>query len=474
MKDLRTQAERLVLKDLTMTENSFEELESLVVHLMRESKIAGMSVAVVKDEHSIFARGFGARNREKNLPMTPDTLWTIASISKSFCAMAIMQLVEKGKIDLHAPVSKYIDFRLGKKNKPIEVHHLLSHSSGIPELDAANASDYKDSFIPMSSEQDFMTFVNGAGNEIIDDPGKTFMYNNDMYTCLGFIVEKVTKMKYAHYVKESILKPLGMHRSAYLDEEYEKDHDVVSGYLRSKDGLSLDPKPLKDDPLGYACGGLNSSVRELQNYMIALMNGGVFDNNRVLEKSSIKEMWQPHSKPPERYAKTGYGYGWGIDENFFGHTLIHHGGNIDTSGGFLAMIPEKNLGVVVGQIPNPTQIHSFVARGLLAALMGEDINEAVPQLETKKRLEAVEGKYKSYGGSQIEVSTKGAILYAKLTYEGDKGYEITLPVAVKDLKKLKFSIPYAIDDMELEIQGIVDKKTKKVTMKVDRYLFHKT
>jgi CubicO group peptidase (beta-lactamase class C family) len=80
-----------------MAENPFEKLESLVVHLMRESKISGMSVAVVKDGHSVFARGFGARNREKNLPMTPDTLWTIASISKSFCAMAIMQQVEKEK-----------------------------------------------------------------------------------------------------------------------------------------------------------------------------------------------------------------------------------------------------------------------------------------------------------------------------------------------------------------------------------------
>jgi CubicO group peptidase (beta-lactamase class C family) len=106
--------------------------------------------------------------------MTPDTLWRIASISKSFCAMAIMQLVEKGKVDLHSPVNKYIDFKLGRKDKHIEVHHLLSHSSGIPELDATSASIYKDIFVPMSSEQDFMTFVNNASREIAADPGKMF------------------------------------------------------------------------------------------------------------------------------------------------------------------------------------------------------------------------------------------------------------------------------------------------------------
>jgi CubicO group peptidase (beta-lactamase class C family) len=119
--------------------------------------------------------------------MTPDTLWRIASISKSFCAMAIMQLVEKGKVDLHSPVNKYIDFKLGRKDKHIEVHHLLSHSSGIPELGATGVSIYKDVFVPMSSEQDFMTFVNNASREIAADPGKIFMYNNDMYTCLGLI-----------------------------------------------------------------------------------------------------------------------------------------------------------------------------------------------------------------------------------------------------------------------------------------------
>ena len=111
------------------------------------------------------------------------------------------------------------------------------------------------------------------------------------------------------------------------------------------------------------------------------------------------------------------------------------------------MVPEKKLGVVVGQIPNPTQVHSSIARGLMATLMGQELNEAVPELDTKKRLEALEGNYKSYGGSQIELSMRGGVLYAKLTYEGEKGYEMTAPLAVKDLKKLKFSVPYAIDGM---------------------------
>ena len=138
------------------------------------------------------------------------------------------------------------------------------------------------------------------------------------------------------------------------------------------------------------------------------------------------------------------------------------------------MVPEKKLGVVVGQIPNPTGAPISIVRGLLATLMGQDMNEAAPELDTKKRLEAVEGKYKSDGGSQIELSMRGAVLYAKFTYEGEKGYEVTLPLAVKDLKKLRFSVPYVIGRMELEVQGVVDRKTRKVTLKADRYYYHKT
>jgi CubicO group peptidase (beta-lactamase class C family) len=455
-----------------MSESPFEKLENLVVDLMRQSRVPGMSIGVILDGKPVYARGFGARNREKNLPMTSDTLWRIASISKSFCAMAIMQLVEKGKVDLHAPVSKYLDFKLGKKVKPIAVHHLLSHSSGIPELDATTASSVKDMFIPMSSEKDFLTFVNKATEEVFDDPGEIFMYNNDMYTCLGFIVEKVTGMKYAEYVKENILKPLKMSRSTYLDEELEKDSNVISGYIPSKDGLTMESVPLRNDPLDYACGGLSSSVHELQNYMIALMNDGCFNGNRVLEKASIEKMWTPYIKTPKGYGETGYGYGWGIDKDFFGLTLVHHGGNIPTSGGFLAMIPEKKMGVVVGQIPNPTGIHMAIVRGLLATLLGKDMNKAVPQLEIKKKLEAIQGKYKAYGGGQVEVSMQEGILYAKLTFEGERE-AMTVPLIIKDLKKLKFVIQLALADREIEVNGFVDKKTGKVHLQADRYYYHK-
>ena len=117
----------------------FTELELLIAKKMQTLKIPGLSFGVVVDGNPVFSLGFGNRNLEKNLPFTPDTLYGIASQSKSFCAIAILQLAEQGKLDLDASVNKYIDFQLGKPDKPITVHHLLSHSSGLPDLGARDA-----------------------------------------------------------------------------------------------------------------------------------------------------------------------------------------------------------------------------------------------------------------------------------------------------------------------------------------------
>ncbi|MFX0043022.1 MAG: serine hydrolase domain-containing protein, partial [Candidatus Hodarchaeota archaeon] len=139
-----------------MSETQIELLEQEIVDLMREFKIPGLAIGIVKDGKPYYAKGFGARNLEKNLPFTADTLFGIGSISKSFTAMAIMQLVEQGKVNLQDPANKYINFSLGDDANPIRICHLLSHSSGFPELDGnvvalVRQLGYYDAVIPMSS-----------------------------------------------------------------------------------------------------------------------------------------------------------------------------------------------------------------------------------------------------------------------------------------------------------------------------------
>ncbi|MFA9437954.1 MAG: serine hydrolase domain-containing protein, partial [Candidatus Bathyarchaeota archaeon] len=109
-------------------------VEHIVPKYMRDFKVPGLSVAVVKEGETIYSEGFGARDPQRNLPATPDTLYGIGSITKSFVAIAIMQLVEEGKLSVDDPVGQYIPFKLGLPGKPIKIHHFLTHSSGLPSL----------------------------------------------------------------------------------------------------------------------------------------------------------------------------------------------------------------------------------------------------------------------------------------------------------------------------------------------------
>ncbi|RLI29643.1 serine hydrolase, partial [Candidatus Bathyarchaeota archaeon] len=253
-----------------MTEEVKEKLESMIATVMAQACIPGLSIAVVKDSQVVYARGFGARNVKENLPATPNTLFGIGSCTKSFTALAIMQLAEKGKLDIHDPVSKYVPFKLGSREEPITIHHLLTHSSGIPDLGVAEVlisrmAGIDEKWVPLASLEDFLLHINGASKEVAAEPGKRFFYFNSGYTLLGEIIERVAETPYEEYVRENILKPLKMERSTFLKEEFEKDPDVMTPYLvETKNGtVTVTPSRHPFHKFIYAPGGLLSSVMEL-------------------------------------------------------------------------------------------------------------------------------------------------------------------------------------------------------------------
>jgi len=173
-----------------LPEDFKEKFENMIATAMAGMRIPACSVAMVKDDQVIYARGFGARNIKENLPATQDTLYGIGSCTKSFTALAIMQLAEQGKLDVQDPVSKHLPFKLGSEENPIKIHHLLSMSSGIPNLGVAELLIYKytgadEKWVPMSSMEDLFLHVNGAKEEVAAEPGKRMFYFNTGYTLLG-------------------------------------------------------------------------------------------------------------------------------------------------------------------------------------------------------------------------------------------------------------------------------------------------
>ncbi|MFX1409673.1 MAG: serine hydrolase domain-containing protein [Promethearchaeota archaeon] len=465
-----------------MSETQIEMLEQKIVDLMGEFKIPGLSIGIVKEGKPFYAKGFGARNLKSNLPFTENTLFGIGSISKSFTALAIMQLVEQGKVNLQDPVNKYLNFKLGDDKNPIKICHLLSHSSGFPELDGnvvalVRQLGFYNTVIPMSSWNDFLIHLNSATEEKFDIPNKYFFYNNDMFTCAGLIIEKLTGTKFETYIKDNLLEPLEMNRSTYLKEDFEKDDDILTGYLPSdeKEPFKVTTHPF--NKIVYAPGGLVSSAREMQNYIITLINGGFFGNSKIIQQSSLEQIWTPFIKIPEetggRVGDAWYGFGWVIENDFFGHKLLHHGGDVGSSTAFLALIPDEKMGIIIGANSNASVILGPIARAFLGILLGKDPSKAAPLLNIHKKLKSLTGIYKIYKNLEtMEISFEDGILYTTIKDSIDL-MPMKLPLVPENLEELKFYVPIAYPNRKIKVQFFIDDKTEKMHLTFERFYFHK-
>ncbi len=457
-----------------MRKKLIEMLEQMIVELMQEINIPGLSIGIIKDGEVEYTRGFGARNLDSNFPMTTNTLFGIGSISKMFAALAINLLADQGKLNLHDPVRKYINFNLGTRKDPITIHHFLTHSSGINALEGNFVAAERflgvfDSFIPMSSSEDLLTFINGAIMEKFDDTGKSYIYNNDMYDLLGLIIEKVSEMSFLDYIQENILNPLEMKRTTYSLEDYKNDTDASIGYLTGKDG-KLIPKDPPIADLQAPAGGMLSCVNDLLNYMRALINAGKFNGNQIIDSVILERIWTPFIKTDQKGKE--YGYGWAIEKDFFGHRLVSHSGDLLVYMGYLGIIPELKMGIVIGQncaFFSP----EMIGRSILAILLGIDLKEAVPFLEVQKTLNLLLGHYETYRGvMKLDISLENGIITGKVRYPGSSNI-ISFPVVINNMEELKFYIPFAIPGLEMKGQFFIKEDGGIIDLKVNRWVFHK-
>lgn len=466
------------------SESFKEKFENMIVEAMKESHIPGFSVAFVKEGQILYARGFGARNLKDNLPATPDTLYGIGSCTKSFTALAIMQLVEQEKLAVKDLVSKYLPFKLGSEENPIRIHHLLTMSSGIPSLGVAElvigkvSESMEEKWIPMSSFQDLMLHINGAKEEIVAEPGKRYFYMNTGFTLLGEIVERISMMPYEQYIKEKILMPLEMKRSTFLEGEFEKDTDAMTAYrAQKKEGeLKVIPSRHPFHKFVYPPGGLLSSVMELTNYLFANINCGAFEGTRLLDTSLMNEMHKVQFETEmfrniygtKTEGKAGYGYGWGIIEDFLGHKLVAHGGSTGISSAELAFVPDLKIGFVaaanVGVLPRP------VLMSALAFLMGKDPEKELPYFEIKTKLDLLTGEYEFYKGiHKLSVVRKGGLLYLESKDPGMELNEPLIPETVK-IENYKFYI-YGLGTKMLVEFDVAE--SGKIDLYLERNRFHK-
>jgi CubicO group peptidase (beta-lactamase class C family) len=457
-----------------------EFAEKYIPEFMREGRVPGFSVAVVKEGETIYAEGFGSRDSIRSLPATPDTLYGIGSCTKSFVAMAIMQLAEKGKVDLYESASRYVPFKLGLEGKPIKLHHLLSHSSGVPNLATSTIGLSRgigvDLGVPWGGSDDFYRLVNGANQEIAANPGSRFFYSNEGYRVLGHIIQSVANRSFHEYMHENILRPLEMSRSTFIKHDFEADPNRMVAHWKKPDGTIVStgfPYPDVSENPGFswnaAAGGLMSPVNELTNYLTAVMDGGEYKGKRLISENSIAKMLTPYVPHGETYyGMSSYGYGWSIIPDFHGHKQISHGGSLLVATAHLAMIPDLKLGVAMAANASRPPF-ATLADGIFSALMGRR-QEDHPHLKLRETMKRLTGSYQIYMGlEKVQVVNKGGLLYLQ---QKDHFLDSSTPLIPQEPMLNNLIFHTLTEGIKTPVKFV--ETPTGIDLFVERYRYHKT
>jgi CubicO group peptidase (beta-lactamase class C family) len=383
-----------------MVKFDWEQLENFITKRMWEEHIAGVSVGISENGETIFQKGFGLRNRDLKLPVTPETIFGVASVTKSFTALAIMELEKKGLLSVKDPVIKYLpDLNINGIGdmESIKILHLLSHSTGVPPMER------KEQF---NQFHDHFTYLKEAEIELLGVPGVYFSYCNDTFLLLGAIVEAITGQRFRHYITEQFLRPLGMNRSTFSLDELKtlENVSIPYNYDRNLNRLvEVDWPALGNYEVG---GGIRSNVVDLLKYGQVYVNG---------ENSYSQKMWEPIIKVGR---DTYYGYALNVTPNYAGeNTVVQHGGGQPGVSSNFGFVPERKLVVTV-----LTNVGGVGAGEIWLAAVNTALGLPVGYKHTEEplfemsleELKKFEGVYSSHEGGDVSVYLEKEKLLAEI------------------------------------------------------------
>ncbi|SHF48366.1 serine hydrolase [Chryseobacterium sp. OV279] len=302
-----------------------KEIDSIIQAFAAVNKFNGTALVHYQNK-TIFEKSYGWQNAEKKIPNQDKSVYQIASLTKSFTALTIVKLSEEGKLSFKDPISKFIpDYPRGKE---ITIEHLLTHSSGIYE--ALRNKEYfrllhTGETITQSKELSFFK------NEPLDfEPGTQFSYTNSGYILLGIIIEKVTGLSYEDAVRKIILNPLKMTHTGFDYLALKSPYKTVPYSYISK--TKQDKTEIWNPTLTGPAGQIYSTAEDLYKYYKGLRD------YTIVSKESFKKATTPYL--------SGYAYGWFVDD-LYGKKLINHGGNIEGSTSYFAMLPDEDLCIIL-------------------------------------------------------------------------------------------------------------------------------
>jgi CubicO group peptidase (beta-lactamase class C family) len=292
---------------------AFARLDEYVERHMREAGAPGMTLALADRNGAVRVSTYGFADTKTRAPVRPGTLFEIGSISKSFAAVALLQMSDEGRVELHRPVVEYLPWlKLEQRHGALTAHHLLSHTSGLPGAP----------LLPESLS---------VGLETYFKPGEKFVYSNVGYLVLGLLIEALDRRPFADALAARVLKPLGMNESA----------PVISHALRPRMAVGYSPE-FEDRPfplrgrlaeaawieVDSAAGSVASTAPDMVAYMRMLLNRGAAAGRRLISENSFELLTKPVVKAPFRGEEASYTYGLWVSQDKAGATHLRHTGGM--------------------------------------------------------------------------------------------------------------------------------------------------
>jgi CubicO group peptidase (beta-lactamase class C family) len=334
----------------------FDELEvtAKVAEILNRHPAVGLAVGVIRDGSLEFFYGHGVAEVASNTPITEDTVFRIGSLTKTFTAIAVMQLWEQGYVDLDAPANHYLRaYKLAPAQvgfRSATLRHLLTHTAGIAEVQHVSDLLHPEAG-PFEARPPIFSVRVGKPMPslaeyyrghlpVVAQPGTTFAYSNHGYATLGQIVEDVSGMTLERYFRERIFEPLGM-VDTDLARTLRVGSRLATGYVFRRRGAEAAPDR---DWIGAGAGGIYSTTRDMARFAAAVMGGGTNERGSVLEAATLAAMFEPHFRPDPRLP--GWGLGFARGEAAGPHRIVGHDGILPGFNSALFMAPDDRVAVV--------------------------------------------------------------------------------------------------------------------------------
>jgi CubicO group peptidase (beta-lactamase class C family) len=323
-----------------------DRLNEAVDRIANRWPTVGLAVGVVGPSGLEFFRGQGLADIASSRPVTTDTIFRIASLTKTMTAVAVMQLVERGLVELDAPAGEYLrSYELVPRRstwRPPTVRHLLTHTAGIRELlhlrDIVRMRDLGDA-IPLGRRLPSLAERYGGRLRVDAEPGTVFTYTNHGFNTLGQIVEDVTGLPLSSYFRDEIFTPLGMTDTGLDRGRLDESRFARPYELRRKGAVAVADYQV----ISPGGGGVSSTPADMVRYLAALLNGGANDRGAVLRPESLAAMFAPHYQPDPRVPGIGLAF---FRQTLGDHLVVEHDGILPGFDTHLSVVPEAGIAVM--------------------------------------------------------------------------------------------------------------------------------